>query len=230
MFGSSGFRTAKLLTFPLLNQIDQLLGRDDNAEFDFDSFLNLLNPLSNFENALLSEAAMADVYYVLEKEPYSTLSLATKGETLFPPQTIEKVPEATADLQAAGQCIAFELPTAAAFHILRATEAVLRRYWASVAGNVPKPKLRTVGVFLAALRKHELGDNKVIAALGQMNELHRNPTIHPDENLNLDEAIALLGIANSVVASMLKVIPKVIPDEPELPGIAGIAVPSGRSE
>jgi hypothetical protein len=73
-----------------------------------------------------------------------------------------------------------------------------------------------MGVYLAALKKNECGDGKVIAALTQMNELHRNPTIHPEDTLTLEETIALLGMANSVVAAMLKEIPELVPDQPEL--------------
>ena len=222
-FGSSAFRTARHSLSPLLVRIGALLSRGDTEVIPFNEQLSLLTELNTFENALLAEASMADAYYVLEKEPYSTLALITKGASLFPPNTLVKVPEAERDLNEVGKCIAFELPTAAAFHIHRATEAVLRRYWTAVSGNLPKPKLRTIGVYLAAMKKNKCGDGKVIAALSQMNELHRNPTIHPEDMLSLDEAIALLGIANSVVAAMLKEIPDVQPEQPQLPGMGALA-------
>lgn len=223
MFGSAGMRTAKLQLPGLLNQIDFLLGLDDSRPLSFDAYFPLVSALSNFETALLSEATMADAYYVLEKKPYSTPTLITEGEALFPPEIRAKVPEALTDMREAGKCIAFELPTAAAFHIYRVTEAVLRRYWEAVAGTKPKPKLRTIGVFLAALKKHECGDSKVIAALAQLNELHRNPTIHPEDHLTLGEAIALLGMASSAMAAMLKEIPDAQANQPELPGLGALA-------
>jgi hypothetical protein len=221
MFGSGGMRTAKLQMPPLIESIDAQLGRDDDTQLGFDAYFNVVSALGNFETALLSEATMADAYYVLEKDPYSTLALITKGESLFPPNLPKKVPEALPDMQEAGKCLAFELPTAAAFHIHRATEAVLRRYWTAVTGGSAKPKLRTIGVYLAALKKKGCGDPKVVAALSQMNELHRNPTIHPENYLNVSEAIALVGLANSVVAAMLKEIPDVDTKQPEIPGLAG---------
>jgi hypothetical protein len=220
MFGSAGMRTAKLQLPNLLSRIDTLLGLDNSAALTFDAYIDLVSALSNFDSALLSEAAMADAYYVLEKKPYSTPTLITEGETLFPAAVSSKVPEAFPDMQEAGKCLAFELPTAAAFHIHRATEAVLRRYWHAVAGAVPKPRLRSIGVFLAALKKHKCGDIKVISALAQMNELHRNPTIHPEDNLTLEEAIALLGMASSVIAAMLKQIPDANSHQPNLPGMS----------
>ncbi len=223
MFGSAGMRTAKLQLAPLLNHIDALLALDNSHQLSFDRYLGLVSALSNFETALLSEATMADAYYVLEKKPYSTPTLITEGETLFPPAVTANVPEAVADMREAGKCIAYELPTAAAFHIYRVTEAVLRRYWQAVAGSKPKPTVRSIGVYLAALKKHECGDGKVIAALAQLNELHRNPTIHPEDYLTLEEAIALLGMASSAIAAMVKAVPDVQVSQSEFSGESALA-------
>ncbi|MES2326911.1 MAG: hypothetical protein V4499_06220 [Pseudomonadota bacterium] len=216
LFGSFGFRTARNQVPGLLSHVDHLIAQGEDYVFDWGNTIPLFTALSQFENALQSEASVADAYYVLEKRPYSTITLVTEGETLFPPKTMAKVPEAQGDLREAGKCIAFELPTAAAFHIHRATEAVLRRYWAAVTGGAARPKVRSMGVYLAALKKNGCGDSKVIAALTQMTELHRNPTMHPEDTLTLDETIALLGMANSVVAAMLKEIPDVVPEQREM--------------
>lgn len=221
MFGSVGFRTAKHQATALMAVIDRFLGQDDTAQVAWEEEVALITALNNFETALLSEASMADAYYVLEKEPYSTLALVTKGESLFPPSLVKKVPEAVTDMREAGKCLAYEIPTAAAFHIHRATEAVLRRYWSVVAATQAKPKQRNIGVYLAAMKRLKCGDEKVIAALTQMKDLHRNPIIHPDDSLDLQEALALAGIANSVVAAMLKQIPDVKLDQPEIPGLGG---------
>ena len=49
---------------------------------------------------------------------------------LFAPNVFGKLPKiARSDFEKAGKCIAFELPTVAAFHILRATESNLRYYY-----------------------------------------------------------------------------------------------------
>jgi len=50
--------------------------------------------------------------------------------SLFAPGVYRQLPEiARYDFSEAGKCIAFERPTAAAFHILRGTEAVLRHFY-----------------------------------------------------------------------------------------------------
>lgn len=125
-----------------------------------------------------------------------------------------KVPEALNELREAGKCIAFEIPTAAAFHIYGAIELILRRYWTVTTGGRPNPKQRSIGVYLAALKKNDCGDPKVIAALEQLKDLHRNVVVHPDETLLGEDAIALVGMANSVAAAMLKALPYVETNPP----------------
>lgn len=215
-FGTN-MRGAKAKLIPLLQRIDALIARPEESLFTWDDYLGLSGDLNNFEIVLNSDYSMADAYYVQDKKPFSTLALITEGETLFPPDLVYKVPEAIHDLLAAGKCLAFEVGTAAAFHIHRATEAVLRRYWEAVTSNAPKPRTRSIGVYLAAMKRLACGDSKVVAALSQMNELHRNPTIHPEAHLDMSEAIALVGIANSVVAAMLKEIPRDEEAQPKLP-------------
>lgn len=51
------------------------------------------------------------------------------------------------------------------------------------------------------------GNSKVLSALKQMSDLHRNPLIHPDAVLIMDEALAVIGIARSATTLMLREIP-----------------------
>ncbi|WP_416193440.1 hypothetical protein [Nitrobacter sp. TKz-YC01] len=62
-------------------------------------------------------------------------------------------------------------------------------------------------IYLNALRQSKKGDEKILAALKQMTDLHRNPLIHPEVILTTDESIATLGIARSVITAMLAVLP-----------------------
>jgi len=111
------------------------------------------------------------------------------------------------DIREAGKSLAFELPTAAGFHLFRATESVLRKYYVHETGSTAPPKVRNIGVYLNALKIANKGDPKVRAALKQMTDLHRNPLIHPETILTLDEAIAIFGIARSAITAMLSVLP-----------------------
>ncbi len=77
-----------------------------------------------FENVLYASLRTSQIYYVSPKGGYSTLYLTEAGELLFSADLGKKVPGAVSDLREAAKCIAFELPTAAGFHLHRANEAV----------------------------------------------------------------------------------------------------------
>jgi hypothetical protein len=133
------------------------------------------------------------------------------GETLFPGDLAAKVPEATFDAREAAKCLAYEVGTAAGFHIFRVLESVLRRYHSQLTGGGTQPKVRNIGVYLNSLRQKKIGDPKVLAILKQITDLYRNPLIHPEAALTVDEAISIFGISRAVIAEMLPVLPAVPP-------------------
>lgn len=182
---------------------------NQSRTLDLMDIYSVQSALTNFETVFGAELEVADVYLVIKKRGYDTLTLINKAENLFPPKLVNKVPEAVLDIQQAGKCIAFELPTAAGFHLHRANELVLHRYYDAVTGGEPRPKNRNIGGYLNALDKHGVGDEKVKSALRDLKDLHRNPLIHPEDTLeSIDDAIALLGSIQAVVVHMLKEIPE----------------------
>jgi hypothetical protein len=174
-----------------------------------------------FKTALLAEIGVLPSYFVTQKESFDTLSLLDRPGILFPPDIRDKVPEAVFDISEAGKALAFELPTACGFHVFRATESVLRRYYSHVTGGKPHPKVRNIAVYINAMRQSKCGDEKVLAALDQLSKLHRNPLSHPDAALTLEEAISTVGIARSAVAAMLAV----LPSTPQTTSTAPVQVP-----
>ncbi|MFZ2030079.1 MAG: hypothetical protein WAU68_07220 [Vitreimonas sp.] len=194
---------------------------DETNELAINGFqtANFGRLLTDFETVLRAEFASADAYYVTPKRGYDTLRLVSQGEILWPPELRAKVPEAILDARESGKCIAFELGTAAGFHIIRAVETVLLRYWKAVTNNKPLPKNRNLGNYLNQMERLTVGDPKIIAVLKQIKDLHRNELFHPEATLTLQEAIELLGIAQSAVGAMLKALPLAIPG-PTVPMIA----------
>jgi hypothetical protein len=164
--------------------------------------------LSSFETNLSSELGLVPSYLVAPKGGYDTDTLIGNGQALFQESLPFKVPEAVADINQATRCIAFEVPTAAGFHIHRANEAVLRRYFNSIRGEVKPPEIESMGTYLAVMRDNKIGDSRVLAALKDIKDLHRNPLAHPDHSLeSVEEAIDLLGAIRAVIGYMLKEIP-----------------------
>lgn len=161
-----------------------------------------------FESHLGSELALMDTYMISKKGVYDTNDLIFNGAAFMPADLALKVPEATHDVNEATKCLAYEVFTAVGFHIHRANEAVMHRYYDVVTEEKPRPTNRDIGSYLRELEKHKAGDARVKAALRDLKDLHRNPLIHPDQSLeSADEAIDLLSAVRAVVGQMLKAMP-----------------------
>lgn len=177
----------------------------------------------SFDTLLRAEMAVSDFYFVDSKGCFDTSRLIDEGIKLFPEDLPSKVPAAIPDCESAGRCIAFDLPTAAAFHLHRINETVLRAYFSSVAPNATHPEKLTIRAYVDAMKNLKLGNKVVQGALSTLNSLHRNPVMHPDQHLeSVEEAIALVGSVNACVTHMLREIqpPPLILESP--PGGLGI--------
>ncbi len=184
---------------------------DLDREIQFSEVYTITSQAAQFKTAMLAELGVFPTYFVTQKESFDTLTLLNHGETLFPSELKEKVPEAVFDVKQAGKALAYELATAVGFHVFRATESVLRRYYTQTTGGQPLPKVRSIVVYVRAMRIGNSGDEKILATLEQMAKLHRNPLIHPEVVLTINEAIATAGIARSVVTAMLDALPSLAP-------------------
>ena len=150
--------------------------------------------LTAFEAVLGAELGLTPLYVVQPKAAFDTAALIEGGARCFPDDVWAKAPDAIPDIMQGTRCIAFELFSAAASHLHRANEAVLRRYWDAVTDGASRPSSRNMGDYLTEMNKKNVGDEKVRAALKDLKDLHRNPLIHPEHSLeSADEAIALMN-------------------------------------
>jgi len=146
-------------------------------------------------------------YFVTQKGDRDTLTLLDHPGRMFPDDLAVKVPEANYDVAEAGKALCFEVATACGYHVFRATEAVLRRYYSHVTGGKAHPKVRNIMVYVRAIRDAKCGDEKILSVIEQMSKLHRNPIAHPEVALTMDEALSTLGMARSVITAMLAALP-----------------------
>jgi hypothetical protein len=160
-----------------------------------------------FEAVLAAELGTIDLYYLTQKGTHRTHDLLHSGIAAFPDRLSRKVPEAVFDVVEACKCLVFEVPTACAFHLHRANEAVLRKYWDAVTRGAARPKAPTMGAILGELRKRKKGSTKVKAVLAQIKDNHRNPVMHPEDTLDMPQAMALMGVVNASLTYMLEAIP-----------------------
>jgi hypothetical protein len=152
-----------------------------------------------FEEAFEREHRNLDVFTVTPKGLYNTRLLIEAPENDFPKELRAALPkQALYDLQQAARCLAFDVPTACAFHVCRATESLMLAYYAKLAGhdwNLPKNK--EWHQYIDHLKKEGAPD-KITDRLKEIKNSDRNALIHPDINVRLDEAHVLFKLCAAV--------------------------------
>lgn len=192
------------------------------TNIDWIDMYRITSALTAFEAVLGAELSLLHLYVVAQKAGFDTSVLIDAGAHCFPADLLFKVPEALADLEQATKCLAFEVFTAAGFHLHRANESVLHRYWDAVTNNAPRPASRNMGDYLNGMNQRKVGDEKVKAAIRNLKDFHRNPLIHPDHSIdNADQAIALMNGTHTVIVQMLAEIP--LATTPNVPLTGGVA-------
>ncbi len=172
----------------------------------------LFNAYDQFEPVLGSELSVIVTYLVQAKGAYDVAILVEGGDGMFPENIASKVPEALHDLREGAKSLAFELWTACGFHLHRANEAVLRRYYDHAVGPGQRPHPETMGTLLGELKKRNSGDPHVIVALDSIKNFHRNPIIHPGQNIgSADEALSLVSAIRASMGYMLEELPVILP-------------------
>jgi hypothetical protein len=167
--------------------------------------------MEDLEKTLLAELEGFNAYVVTPKR-IDVTKLQTQPHLLFAPMVFKKLPPlAQFDIGEAGKCIVFELSTAAAFHLMRATEAVLREYYHfHVSRNRVKPLLwGSITKDLQSRNKFQK-DEKHQVLLKNLDNIRlsfRNPTQHPDKVYDIQEVQDLWGLCVDVINRMASELP-----------------------
>ena len=144
--------------------------------------------------------------FLISPKRIDTKKLLECVEELFSPNVFDEIPEiARYDFEQAGKCIAFELPTSAAFHILRGTESVLRHFYCDQVKQ--KRGSMMWGPIIVDLRKRTKTKKHttLINNLENIKNSFRNPTQHPEKIYDIQEAQDLLSLCIDVINRMIKV-------------------------
>jgi len=89
-------------------------------------FYGISNAIETFEHNFAAEMRDAAVYSASQVGMYNTGDLVDRTELHIPAELRRFINDnAILEVKSAGRCLAFGLPTACGFHILRATESVL---------------------------------------------------------------------------------------------------------
>jgi hypothetical protein len=192
--------------YNLISLREELQKNEDATELGEENALKLKRIMSELRTTLDAEITGLEAYTVTPKR-IDVKKLLQDVPSLFAPNVFALLPDiAKYDLFEAGKCIAFERPTAAAFHLLRATESVLRQlYCHLVKRKRVDPQLW--GTMVADLRgraktrKHTTLYNN----LDNIRLSFRNPTQHPDKIYDIQEVQDLWPLCVEAINRMVKI-------------------------
>jgi hypothetical protein len=185
---------------------EKWLEEDRSVDFMFEK---MIDQAKEFETVLSAELETLATYHVTQKGIYDTTALIERAENVLPIPMLNKIDEKVIkEIRESGKCLAFDCATASGFHIMRATELVMHKYYIHVCNPKSKKRLANWGAYIERLKA--VGDSKVdevVSILQQIKDRHRNLIMHPEIVLTPNEAFTLFEIAQSVIITMASVLP-----------------------
>lgn len=191
----------------LKNEIEAASGE---AKLSATHALRLNRVMDRLRHTLRSEASTLTAY-VLSERRYDVEKLVEEPQSLLAEGTFRRLPFiAQLDLKEAGKCLGFELPTAGAFHLLRATEGTLKSYYRVFIrrGNIEKANWGELITRLRKTRKRPAPDEALLNHLDHIRKNFRNPTDHPQMVYDMDGSQDLFSLVADVLNRMAKELPE----------------------
>jgi hypothetical protein len=180
---------------------------DAGARLEATQAMTLSHAMSDLRLTLEAELSGIEALVVSPKRLDIKKLLGDVGSLFAPGVFGALTPIARFDIEEAARCIAFERSTAAAFHLLRSTEAVLRDFYCHfVKRDRCDPLLRYP--MLQGLQKHRRAKSHdpLLRNLDNIRLSFRNPTQHPDKIYDIQEAQDLWGLCVDLLNRMQKIL------------------------
>jgi hypothetical protein len=158
---------------------------------------------------LKDEAQRSYILKVEDQRCFSNFSLMDKIEKCFSKECWDTITdEAKREFGECGKCLALERYTGSGFHALRGVECVIKQFIEKLTGQPPpKDKKRDWGYYIDVLKSNG-ADPKLISVLDNIRSLERNPLMHPDDWLEVDEAVAIFTLSNTAIVRLVAGITK----------------------
>ena len=186
---------------------DKLAKSGSKHVLTVDEASNLHEIMDDLRKTLSAESEGKVAFIVTDKR-IDVNKLLSDVSALMAPGVFDSLSDiARYDFTEAGKCISFERPTAAAFHLLRGTEAVLRDFYCSV---VLRKRVKLLwGPIIESLRKRKVPPPApLLDHLDNIRRSFRNPTQHPDKIYDIQEVQDLFSLCIEVVNRMVPLIVK----------------------
>jgi hypothetical protein len=159
--------------------------------------------IASFKSVLTPQWKRIHAYRVTPKGLMDPSALIERPHDAFDSEQWKHLPDIVhSDWNSACRCLAFDLPTASGFHVLRCIEAVALNYLDKL--QVPKPTKGNcnLGSYLDLLKQNKASPDTVDAA-HLIRRLYRNPLMHPEDTLTSREALNLLNVCGAMIQALL---------------------------
>ncbi|MCB9840899.1 MAG: hypothetical protein H6809_04515 [Phycisphaeraceae bacterium] len=171
-------------------------GESTHAAVASSDVTTLVRTMIQFESVVFSELSTRRVAYPTPRR-YELSLLLDDPSTLFAGSAFESLPSiAQSDIRSGCRAIAFDLPTAAAFHLLRAVERGLQWMHEAYFPRGDRDK-RAWGPLLQDLQHKKRAprpDEVLLEHLDHLRKRFRNPTDHPEKIYHIGEAQDVLNL------------------------------------
>lgn len=154
-------------------------------------------------DTLLAELSGRYVFATTDKQ-FELAKLLWAVESLLAPTTFGRLSAvAQYDVREAGTCVAFERSTAAAFHVLRATEDCIRAVYFERVPVGQRMRTPMWGGMVERLRKTASLPEALLNHLNHIRKNFRNPTDHPDKIYSIYEAQNLFSLCLDAIDQLV---------------------------
>jgi hypothetical protein len=158
--------------------------------------------LSRFQAALSEEIRQLPFYFVSPRGSLSIDHLVDGASVGYRTATLGLLDDfIRQEIDEAGRSLAFERATACGFHILRSVEIAIKGYLHAATGSLPKMNKRNWSEYITQLEA--AGASADLIDLFRLLKAKRNPLMHPQDNLDIDEAINLFCISRAVTDALI---------------------------
>ncbi len=165
---------------------------EERADDDLGTIDNVQTFITTLTTTLQDELDRVPMFTVAPKGNLDVHVLCDGTSAAYPRGTLELLNDfVKGDIDHAGRCLAFELPTACGFHILRAVETSLKAFVHAATGTLPRMNQRNWGEYIKILHEKVDAHSDLIDVLVVLKS-KRNPLMHPTDNLDTDDAISVL--------------------------------------
>ncbi len=203
----AGLKVSLRAGFELWNIREELKSGNAPKELTPEMINRIRQAAKDLENTVVAEASERVVFVVTEKR-IDIEKLIQRPSTLLSANVWRSLPRVSAiDFVASCKAIAYELPTAGAFHLLRCLEGAIQHYYlCMVKRDRLSPSDRMWGPMVKQLRekKRSKPQDALLDVLDRIRVNFRNPTSHPEKIYDTDEVQDLFGLCVDALNRIVK--------------------------